>query len=139
MAEQIEDQGSEEPSRYGVRGTGLSGVSTQKFITDPRTGLTVVCDPESGVSGADTVRQDGSKRFAASRLFDVHLIFNSQDQAEFVNWIDEELRQRGIRSWLWNRDAQVFDKDEIESIRSTPVSAIFLSQRGWGPYHRKFA
>ena len=59
-----------------------------------------------------------------SRPYDVHLIFNVQDQAEFVDWIDEGLRKRGIRPWLWNRDTRVFDKDEVESIKSTPVSAM---------------
>jgi hypothetical protein len=80
-----------------------------------------------------------SRANACSHLYDVHLIFNVQDQAQFVNWIDQELRNRGIRPWLWDRDARVFDKDEVESIKSTPVSAIFLSPRGWGPNHRRFA
>lgn len=72
---------------------------------------------------------------------DAHLIFNSQHQS-VIEAIDLGLRRRGILPWLWNRDvpeAEDYDQAEIASIRSTPVSVIFLGAAGWGPHHRKYA
>src|SRR5262249_49527140 len=72
--------------------------------------------------------------------YDVHLIFNSKEQ-RLIQPIDVALRARGLNPWFWERDIVGGDVTEIEerSIRSTPVSAVFLGAEGWGQYHARYA
>ena len=70
---------------------------------------------------------------------DVHLIFNDRDK-DAVARIDQELRNRGLIPWFWDRDGGAnWYQEEVDSIQeNTPVSAIFLGPAGWGPnYHTK--
>ena len=70
---------------------------------------------------------------------DVHLIFNDRDKAAVAR-IDQELRNRGLIPWFWDRDGGAnWYQEEVDSIqKNTPVSAIFLGPAGWGPnYHTK--
>ena len=70
---------------------------------------------------------------------DVHLIFNDRDKPAVAR-IDQELRNRGLLPWFWDRDGGAnWYQEEVDSIEQhTPVSAIFLGPAGWGPhYHTK--
>ena len=64
---------------------------------------------------------------------DVHLIFNDRDK-DAVARIDQELRNRGLIPWFWDRDGGAnWYQEEVASIQeNTPVSAIFLGPAGWG-------
>jgi alpha-beta hydrolase superfamily lysophospholipase len=72
---------------------------------------------------------------------DVHLIFNNRER-DTVAGIDQQLRNRGLIPWFWDKDAGPnWYQDEVDSIeKHTPVSAIFIGSSGWGPqYHTQLA
>ena len=74
-----------------------------------------------------------------SELYDVHLIFNNLEK-DAVARVDEELRNRGLLPWFWDKDAGPnWYQEEVDSItKHTPVSAVFLGPAGWGPnFHTK--
>ena len=72
--------------------------------------------------------------------YDVHLIFNNRERW-LIEPIDTALRARGLNPWFWDRDIGAGDvtEDEERSIRSTPVSAVFLGSELWGSFHARYA
>ena len=72
--------------------------------------------------------------------YDVHLIFNNRER-RLIEPIDTALRARGLNPWFWERDIVGGDVTEVEerSIRSTPVSAVFLGSELWGSFHARYA
>ncbi len=71
----------------------------------------------------------------------VFLCHNSRDKAE-VKAIAERLRQRGLRPWLdeWEiRPGEPLQRTLDEQIRRADTAAVFVGERGFGPWQREEA